>query len=155
MNICDLITPERVHVSKDIQSKKRTLEDISRMLAGGTHQLRSDEVFSSLVNREKLGSTGLGDGVAIPHGRIAGLENGVGAFLKLSDGVDYEASDNAPVDLIFGLLVPEETNETHLKILATLAEMFTDDDFCARLRGTEDAEDVHQLLCEYSPAQAK
>ena len=154
MTIGDLITIDRVHISSDIQSKKRALEQLSRMLASGT-ELGEAPVFSSLINREKLGSTGLGDGVAIPHGRLAGLNNSVGAFLQLTRGVDYEASDNVPVDLIFGLLVPEDTNEAHLKILATLAEMFTDDEFCARLRGARQEADLLQLLANYSPEPAK
>lgn len=154
MTIGDLITSDRLHISSDIQSKKRALEQLSRMLASGT-DLSEAQVFSSLINREKLGSTGLGDGVAIPHGRLAGLKDSVGAFLQLTQGVDYEASDNVPVDLIFGLLVPEDTNEAHLKILATLAEMFTDDDFCARLRGARKAEELQTLLTNYSSETAR
>lgn len=154
MNIGDIISPDRVLVHNDINSKKRTLELISRSLAAGAPELSADDILSSLTAREKLGSTGLGGGVAIPHGRMRGIENSVGAFLRIDAGVDYEASDGQKVDLVFGLLVPQNCNEEHLKILAHLAEMFLDEGFCAKARGTTDPKQLHELLVGYSPTTA-
>jgi nitrogen PTS system EIIA component len=154
MNIGDIISPDRVLVHNDINSKKRALELISKTLAEGAPELSADDILSSLTAREKLGSTGLGGGVAIPHGRMRGIENSVGAFLRLGVGVDYEASDGQKVDLVFGLLVPQNCNEEHLKILAHLAEMFLDEGFCAKARATTDPTQLHELLVGYSPATA-
>ncbi len=154
MNIGEIINPDRVMVQDDINSKKRALEVISHSLAAGTPELSADDILSSLTAREKLGSTGLGGGVAIPHGRMRGIENSVGAFLRIGPGVDYEASDGQKVDLIFGLLVPQNCNEEHLKILAHLAEMFLDEGFCAKARATSDPKQLLELLVGYSPASA-
>lgn len=153
MNIADLITKDRVQAVAELKSKKRALEALSDLLSQATPYLTETEVLSSLINREKLGSTGLGQGVAIPHGRVHGLDDTVGAFMRLDEGIDYESSDGGQVDLIFGLLVPEECTEEHLQVLARLAEMFTDDDFCTRLRRA-DADALHDLIAGYAPAPA-
>jgi PTS system nitrogen regulatory IIA component len=155
MNIGEIISPDRVVFQQQISSKKRTLEEISRLLASGAPELARDDILSSLASREKLGSTGLGGGVAIPHGRMRGIENSVGAFLRIGgDGIDYEASDHHKVDLVFGLLVPQNCNEEHLKILACLAEMFLDEAFCSKARATSDPARLHELLVNYAPATA-
>jgi nitrogen PTS system EIIA component len=154
MNIGEIISTDRVLVQNDITSKKRALEVISQTLAAGAPELSADDILSSLTAREKLGSTGLGGGVAIPHGRMRGIENSVGAFLRIGAGVDYEASDGQKVDLVFGLLVPQNCNEEHLKILAHLAEMFLDDAFCAKARATANPQQLHALLAGYTPATA-
>jgi nitrogen PTS system EIIA component len=155
MNIADIISPERVQFQAGINSKKRALEEISRLLASGAPALAGEDILGSLSSREKLGSTGLGGGVAIPHGRVRGIDNSVGAFLRIGgEGVDYEAADNHRVDLVFGLLVPQNCNEEHLKILAQLAEMFLDEGFCAKARATTDSSQLHALLVSYAPAAA-
>lgn len=154
MNIGDIITPDRVELLGDVNSKKRALEEISRLLAAGTSALEADVILASLVSREKLGSTGLGGGVAIPHGRMRGIEDSVGAFIRVNEGLDYEASDGEKVDMIFGLLVPQDCNEEHLKVLAHLAEMFLDEGFCAKARATTDPKVLHELLISYAPASA-
>jgi PTS system nitrogen regulatory IIA component len=155
MNIGEIISLKRVQIQQDINSKKRALEEISRLLAAGAPELSGDDILASLSSREKLGSTGLGGGVAIPHGRMRGLENSVGAFLRLGDaGVDYEASDGNRVNLLFGLLVPQDCNEEHLKVLALLAEMFLDESFCAKARDASDPKLLHELLVNYTPATA-
>ncbi|MGH8453637.1 MAG: PTS sugar transporter subunit IIA [Nevskiales bacterium] len=152
MNIGEIVRPEQVQFQPDIHSKKRALEEISRLLAAGAPALEADDILGSLTSREKLGSTGLGGGVAIPHGRMRGIDNSVGAFLRIGEGVDYEASDGRKVDLVFGLLVPQNCNEEHLKILAQLAEMFLDEAFCSKARATSDARQLHELLVNYVPA---
>ncbi len=152
MKIAELLNAERVQVRFDLRSKKRVLEDLSKLLSLGAPALDDVGIFASLIGREKLGSTGLGGGVAIPHGRMRGLEQAVGAFLKLTPGVDYESTDGAPADLIFGLLVPEQATEEHLLVLRSLAEMFTDDSFCAELRAAADGNGLFALLKNYAPA---
>lgn len=151
MTIADFIHPDRVRVVTDVQSKKRALERLSEILAEATPYLTETEIFTGLIAREKLGSTGIGDGVAIPHGRLKGLDECVGAMIRLPEGVDFEAPDDRPVDLIFGLLVPQDSTETHLKILRALAEMFSDEACLERLRAAGDDEGLHALLLDCDP----
>ena len=146
MNIAEIITPERISICEDIQSKKRALEEVSKLLDSGTPFVSDTEIFTSLINREKLGSTGVGMGIALPHGRLKGVEQAVGALLRLGQGVDFESPDGSPVDIIFGLIVPEEATEDHLKILAGLAELGMQEDFGAKVRAAADAEALHRLL---------
>lgn len=150
MNIANLLSPERISLRNDIRSKKRALEELSIMLASGAN-IDDNAIFTSLVNREKLGSTGLGLGVGIPHGRVRGLSDPVGAVLRLSAGIDFESSDGQPTDLVFGLVVPEDCTEQHLEILRSLAEMFTDDDFTQKLRNAESDQALFELLDQYQP----
>lgn len=152
MNLADIITAERTQIVADVTSKKRALERLSEILANATPYLTDSEIFSALVSREKLGSTGLGDGVAIPHGRLKGLDECVGAMIRLpADGVDFEAPDNKPVDILFGLLVPQDSTEAHLDILRGLAEMFTQDDQVSRLRAADDDRALHDVLLANDP----
>lgn len=151
MSIADLLSPSRIQQRNDIRSKKRALEEISNMLASGAN-VDQDSIFTSLINREKLGSTGLGAGIAIPHGRVRGLDESVGAVLRLSSGIDFESSDGQVTDIIFGLVVPEDCTEEHLHILRGLAEMFTDDEFTARLRESDSDQALYDLITQYQPA---
>ena len=146
MNISELITPECVLCCPEIGSKKRLLEQISELLARMAPQHSQTEIFESLINREKLGSTGLGKGVAIPHGRMAVLDQPICAFIKLDTPVDFDATDEQPVDLIFALLVPEDSTEEHLQILSSVAELFSNEGFCASMRQCTTDECVYQLL---------
>jgi PTS system nitrogen regulatory IIA component len=134
MNITDYLLPERVSCRVDVGSKKRLLEFISELLAGSSPELLQNDIFDALINREKLGSTGLGMGVAIPHGRIAALERPVCAFVKLATPVDFDATDGQPVDLVFALLVPEDSTEEHLQVLSTIAEIFSTSGISMALR---------------------
>jgi PTS system nitrogen regulatory IIA component len=109
-------------------------------------------VFDALIGRERLGSTGLGHGVAIPHGRLEGNDRTRAAFLQLRDGVDFDSNDRQPVDLLFAMVVPEDSTEEHLKVLARLAEMFSDADFDRRLREAGSAEDLHRLIVDWEAA---
>ena len=146
MNISELIKPECVICCPEVGSKKRLLEDISELLAKIAPQLSRNEIFESLINREKLGSTGLGKGVAIPHGRMAALDRAVCAFIKLETPVDFDSADERPVDMVFALLVPENSTEEHLQILSTIAELFSNEAFCASMRQCTSDECVYQLL---------
>lgn len=134
MNITDLLKPQRVTCCHDVGSKKRLLEHISELLADSSPQLSPNDIFDALLNREKLGSTGLGKGVAIPHGRMSALEKPLCAFVKLDEPIDFDASDGQPVDLVFTLLVPEESTEEHLQVLSTIAEIFSNAGISKALR---------------------
>jgi PTS system nitrogen regulatory IIA component len=121
-----LIVAERIGNSLDISSKKRLLEVLGELLASAAPDLGPEAVFERLLERERLGSTGLGHGVALPHARMEQITEAVGAFAQLRRGVDFAAIDEGPVDLVFALLVPEEANEMHLQLLSRLAAMFSD-----------------------------
>ncbi len=149
MKISDLITAERVTCSDDVTSKKRTLELVGDLIASAAPELAPREIVDSLVSRERLGSTGLGHGVALPHGRLSQSDRAVGAFVKLTHGVDFDAIDKQPVDLVFALLVPEHFTDEHLRILAHLAEMFSDKAFCDALRATDSDQSLHRRLTDW------
>lgn len=124
MNVLNLLSRERVLCGAQAGSKKRALELASKLVAETlSNPLSQGEVFDSLVARERLGSTGLGRGVAIPHGRLAALTEPSLAVVQLAHAVDYDASDREPVDLLFALLVPKDATEEHLQILGQIAEM--------------------------------
>ena len=146
MNINQLIDQDHVLCCPEVASKKRLLEVVSELLAVDLPQISAHEIFDSLINREKLGSTGLGKGVAIPHGRIASLENPVCAFIRLDEAVEFDATDGKPVDLAFALLVPEDSTEEHLQVLSTIAELFSDEEFCIGVRNCKDRDCLMQLL---------
>ena len=152
MNIADLISADRVVCDRDVSSKKRALELLGHLIANEQAEFSANELFNSLIGRERLGSTGLGHGVALPHGRLSQSQRAIGAFAKLKKGVDFDAIDRQPVDLVFGLLVPEHFTDEHLKILAYLAEMFSDRDFCEQLRAAESDQDLYERLIHWRPA---
>jgi PTS system nitrogen regulatory IIA component len=140
MQLTELLTPDRIDCHAHNGSKKRVLERISAMLAAPEAGLEKNAIFESLFARERLGSTGLGHGVAIPHGRIKECEQTIGALITLEHGIDFDARDNQAVDLLFALLIPENSTDEHLQILAKLAEMFSDRTFVSRLREASDAD---------------
>jgi len=152
MKLSEILGADRVLSGTSVTSKKKALEELSALLSKGAASLASADVFNSLTGREKLGSTGLGHGVAIPHGRMAGVEASVGAFMRLKHAVDYDSHDGNPVDLVFGLLVPQAATEAHLKHLAAIAEMFSDEEFCAKLRAAGDDRALYSLLSNYTAA---
>ncbi|MFP4682249.1 MAG: PTS sugar transporter subunit IIA [Ectothiorhodospira sp.] len=146
MNIGDLLAPDRVLCTSEVSSKKRALEMLGEMLSTRLPKLTTGEIFDSLLARERLGSTGLGHGVAIPHGRLEGAGEACAALLKLDRGVDYDAPDNEPVDLLFALVVPADSTDEHLQILAVLARMFSDPETLARLRDAGGHPEILELL---------
>lgn len=150
----NLVTPllpaNHVLLGLDATSKKRLFEQVG-LLFENTRQIPRARVFDSLFEREKLGSTALGCGVAIPHGRIKSLREPVCAFVKTATPIPFEAPDGQPVSLVFAMLVPEHATEVHLQILSELAQMFSDADFRERLLAAGDAETVHKLLTGWSP----
>ena len=145
MNLSAVIPASRITVLTNAQSKKTALENISQILADGD-QKRQDAIFDALLGRERLGSTGLGGGVAIPHGRINGISEPMGCLVKLEKGVEFEAADNKDVDLIAGLVVPADCTEEHLQVLASIARLFSDEGFTQSARSAADSESLAELL---------
>ena len=154
MHLIDLLAPTRVVAGASLTSKKRLLELLATRLADGEGEDLERRIFESLCAREKLGSTGLGLGVAIPHGRIAGLSAAVGVFVRLSEPLAFDSVDGKPVDLVFALAVPEHFTNQHLMLLSQLAEMFSDSAFCARLRGTRDSNTLFGVLSDWQLTHA-
>lgn len=152
MQIKDILTPDRMLCHVQATSKKRVFEYFSKLLATETSKLSNREILNSLLARERLGSTGLGRGVAIPHARVSNCDVTLAAFLQLESGIDYDAIDRQPVDLLFALMVPEECTEEHLQILAQLAEMFSDAAFREQLRNGKDCSEKYQLFAEWQPS---
>ena len=142
----DLLSPGRVLSKVRINSKKRLLELISVALAKKNRDLSSREIFESLCAREHLGSTALGNGVAIPHGRISGTEGVEALFIQLVKPLPFDAEDGKPVDLIFALGVPKECNEDHSKLMSHIVERFSDQQLLEQLRDAADANEIWQLL---------
>ena len=151
MKLAEILSAERISTGGTYTSKKKLLEDLSRLL-GNNAGVDGVEILNSLSAREKLGSTGLGHGVAIPHGRMAGVATSVGAFMRLKHPLDYDAHDGLGVDLVFGLLVPQNATEAHLKHLAAIAEMFSDEAFCKKLRAAKDDAELFALLSSFTPS---
>jgi len=125
MQLGELLTSSATQQGADIASKKRVLEVASEMLATSVNGTDADAIFSGLLNRERLGSTGLGSGVGIPHCRISGADKPAAALLTLAKPIDFDAIDSQPVDLICALIVPDDGNDEHLQTLAGLAELFS------------------------------
>lgn len=141
-----LITEQRIGCHVEVASKKRLLESLAELLAAARLQCPPALVFDLLNERERLGSTGLGEGIALPHARIDGIDHAVGAFVQLTQGVSFDAPDDKPVDLAFGLLVPSDATEAHLGLLAELAERFSDPQLRSALRSAESANRLLGLL---------
>ncbi len=142
----NFIKLEHIACRLDLSSKKRVLQHLGEMLSAGSGDISPDSVFDHLLERERLGSTGLGHGVALPHARAAQVEVAKGAFIQLKNGVDFDAIDDQPVDLVFGLLVPQNATEEHLQLLARLAGMFNDQTLRDQLRACNSHEELLQRI---------
>jgi PTS system nitrogen regulatory IIA component len=140
------IVAERVANSLSISSKKRLLEVLADLLASADPGLSPEVVFERLLERERLGSTGLGHGVALPHARMKNLDEAVGAFVQLQEGVSFDSIDDEPVSLAFGLLVPEEATEMHLQLLSQLASMFSNQELRQDLREASSKDQILGIL---------
>ena len=148
--ISRLLPLGHVLLGLDVGSKKRLFEQVGLMFEN-SRQIPRARVFDSLFDREKLGSTGLGFGVAIPHGRIKTLKEPVCAFVRTAQPIPFEAPDGEPVSLVFAMLVPEHATEVHLEILSELAQMFSDASLRAALASTDDIQAAHRMITEWSP----
>ncbi|MFT3989087.1 PTS IIA-like nitrogen regulatory protein PtsN [Aestuariivirga sp.] len=147
MNLDDLVDAQSVLANVKAPNKKQLLQDLSQALAKRVaidHRI----IYETLLQREKLGSTGIGQGIAIPHGKIATLGRVYGLFAKLAQPIDFDAVDGQPVDLVFVLLAPDHAGADHLKALARISRMLRDPQVVAKLRGTETAEGLYAILTE-------
>ncbi len=155
MQLHDILTPNRVTFGMPASSKKRVLEKISALLHEDESELDQKTAFQSLVERERLGSTSIGNGVALPHGRVKELKQVVGAFATLAHDMDYESADGKPVNMVFALLVPENANEEHLQMLSTIAAAFSDQSFRDRLLNAANAQEVYVLITSQNNAASR
>lgn len=146
--ISKILPPDNILLDSESSSKKRVFERAG-LLFENNQQIARGTVFDSLFAREKLGSTGLGHGVAIPHGRIAKLRDATAAFVRTQNMIPFDAPDGQPVNMIFVLLVPERATEQHLHILGELAQMFSDGEFRERLTACQDSACIHQLFNDW------
>lgn len=153
MQIIDLLSPDRVQVGTVARSKKRLLELISELLSHNESEIGGRCIYNSLCDRERLGSTGLGNGIAIPHGRIE-AQDAIGAFIRLRDGIDFQAPDGQPVDLVFAMVVPEHDQEEHLGLLAQLAELFANEGMRDQLRSASSEQAIFDMLDNWQGARA-
>jgi PTS system nitrogen regulatory IIA component len=141
-----LVNAESISFHDSASSKKKVLENLSEKLAANTTATTAEKIFQVLLERERLGSTGLGKGVAIPHARVPGLAHTAAAMLTLESPVDFESADNQPIDIAFGLLVPEDDTDNHLQHLSRLVTLFRDPAVCDKIRGANSAESIFELL---------
>ena len=142
----DLLTPEQIRIDDAAASKKKALESIAGLFAASVNMPNAETIFKKLLEREQLGSTGMNHGIALPHARMKGISKPQGALVRLRQGVDFDALDDQPVDLLFGLLVPENATEEHLSLLASLARLFSDQQLCNQLRQAKTTQEIMELL---------
>lgn len=145
MTISALLSPQSIFLDTEITSKKKLLELIANIAADRT-QLSESSIYNNLLNRERLGSTGLGQGFAVPHARLENLGHTLGFFFRLKDPVNFESPDNRPVDLIFAIIIPEEATEEHLIILSSLAGIFSRAEVCGAIRNAVSKDEIAQII---------
>jgi nitrogen PTS system EIIA component len=153
MEIWDLLTPESVIAKLRVANKRQALQEIARRAAALVGE-DEHKVFETLLEREQLGTTGIGGGTAVPHGRLPNLTRPVGLFARLEKPVDFDAIDSQPVDLVFLLLTPSDAGANHLKALARISRLLRDRAMCAKLRGTEDGDAIYALLTDRAASHA-
>ncbi len=153
MDIANLLSPEAVIPKLHATSKKQALQELARHAAAlaGLHERT---IFDVLLERERLGTTGVGNGIAIPHGKLAGIARLYGLFARLETPIDFDAIDEQPVDLIFMLLAPENAGADHLKALARVSRLLRDRSTCDKLRGSDKADALYALLTETATSNA-
>ena len=145
MQLEEILTPERCLCAIEGHSKKRLFYRISELIAAEVPGVDADAVFHALMAREQLGSTGLGQGIAVPHCRVEGCSDIFGVLVTLREPIDFDAMDDRPVDLLFFLVVPDARDDDHVRTLAQVATLFNDADFCFTLRNTADVSDLYTV----------
>ncbi|MFT7339315.1 MAG: PTS system nitrogen regulatory IIA component [Marinobacter maritimus] len=150
LTIDNILAPELTLCKVPASSKKRALEFIAEQIRQHNDSLSESQIFNNLIARERLGSTGIGQGIAIPHCRLEGLKHVIGVLMTLEEAVEFDAIDNQPVDLVFALVVPKEATSEHLELLSQLAEKFNDRTFCDHIRQCEDADTLYQRMTAVS-----
>lgn len=145
MTISALLSPQKIFIDTEVSSKKKLLELIANIVADRS-QLAQSTIYNNLLNRERLGSTGLGRGIAVPHARVPDLSQTIGCFFRLKEPVNFESPDNQPVDLVFTIVIPEEATDEHLLILSSLARLFSQSDVCQAIRDASSKEEIEQII---------
>ena len=153
MALNDLVDVSAIMPALKANSKKQVLQLLAER-ASAVSGISERDIFETIFQRERLGSTGVGNGIAIPHGKLAGVNGITGVFARLETPVDFEALDDQPVDLVFLLLAPEGAGADHLKALSRIARVLRDTDTVAKIRGTRDAQAIHALLSETPASHA-
>ncbi|MCC5855835.1 MAG: PTS IIA-like nitrogen regulatory protein PtsN [Idiomarina sp.] len=148
MDLRDILSPDCTRSAVRDTSKKKLLEVISQMVAPKLGGVSRDDVFDSLLQRERLGSTGIGLGIAIPHGRLANANHPVAVLITLAQPIEFDAIDNQPVDIVFALLVPQNDPETHLKTLSEVAARLNNRECCRKLRQASDDATLYEVFTE-------
>jgi PTS system nitrogen regulatory IIA component len=148
-SIVDILTLERTQMGAQCSSKKRVIEYVANFLADQIPDAQADDLYEHLIAREKLGSTGIGEGIAIPHSRLSECEDTVGALFLLETPVDFDSIDRVPVDIVFVLLVPTQATDQHLQTLSMLAQKFNQPSFRDCLREANTTQELYQLACEH------
>ena len=151
--VSNLLTPENVLVDVSASCKRDLLSYLAEF-AAGISELPQEEILATLSDREKLGSTGVGSGIAIPHGKIKGVEGMVGGLVRLAEPIDFDAVDDQPVDLVFLLLAPQDANAVHLKTLSKIARMMRNEEVRAAMRGASTAEALYAIAIEQEKPRA-
>lgn len=153
MNLSAILKPEAVRVAGHLKSKKRVLQEIAD-IAAAAYGIKAAEAAEALQERETLGPTGVGNGVALPHARLPGLDEVVGVFLRLEKPVPFDAVDRKPVDIVFALFAPEDSGVEHLKALALVSRTLRDRAVLSKLRANDDPATLHAILTEAEASQA-
>lgn len=153
MQLSDVLKAEAVKVLSGCTSKKRLFNDLGA-LAENCYGLDHNEVVEALIERENLGPTGVGHGIALPHARLESVEQVSGIFLRLEKPIDFESTDRLPVDLVFALLAPKSAGVDHLKALALVSRTMRNADMCAKLRANQDTSTLHAMLTEVQSIEA-
>lgn len=153
MEVSDLVSAEGVIADLKVTSKKQALQELAQRAANMTG-LPERAIFDTLLERERLGTTGVGVGIAIPHGKLPDIDRLFGLFARLKQPIDFDAIDDQPVDLIFLLLAPESAGADHLKALARVSRLLRDKTFCEKVRGSDKADAIYALLTEASESRA-
>lgn len=154
MQLEDIIKRDSVLCNANARSKKHCIEILSELLVRSIPDTPADDVFASLIERERLGCTSLDAGVAFPHCRVEGLEDSCAALIKLSEPVDFDCSDGEPVDLVFGLLVPEDVEDRHLQIIRDISRVLADEELREKLRDCNTSKELHTALLAAAAAMS-
>lgn len=153
MELADILVSEAVAATQSVSSKKRLLLEIAEQ-AEALNGLSKQKVFEALQERELLGATGMGKGIAVPHARMSDVDRVIGFFTRLEEGVNFDSVDGQPVDLVFTLLAPEDAGADHLKALARVSRTLRDEATCRKLRSTNDATALFAILTESATSEA-
>lgn len=153
MDLTSLLRPDAIRIASTFTSKKRLFQEIGE-LSSSVHGLDANAVVDALLERESLGPTGVGEGIALPHARLAGLEHVIGVFLRCEKPMDFGSVDRKPVDLVFGLLAPEGAGVEHLKALALVSRTMRSAPLCEKLRANNDPATLHALLSAAQHSEA-